>query len=214
VESSVVCISGSDGAGVNAVAGLVAERLGLPLIDEAIVERAAREAGLEPAEVADVEQRKSFLARILDDLHPGTTAATGYAFAGFVPPTPHEPELGSEELRGLIRTAIEETAARGDAVILAHAASHALANREGVLRVLVTASPETRAARLAEELGLDEEAAAKRVKDGDAGRADYLKRFYGIGRELPTQYDLVVNTDRIDPAQAAGLVVQAAGADA
>ncbi len=210
MERNVVCISGADGAGAQEVARLVAERLGVPLIDEGIVERAASEAGVEPQAVADVEQRKSFLARILDDLHPDAAAATGYAFAGFVPPTPHEPHLGSDDLRALIRSAIEETAERGNVVIVAHAASHALAGHDEVLRVLVTASPETRGARVAQALELDAEAAAKRVKDGDAGRAQYLKRFYGVDAELPTHYDLVLNTDRLAPDEAAEAVVVAA----
>jgi len=48
------------------------------------------------------------------------------------------------------------------------------------------------------------------VNDSDAGRADYLKRFYGISEELPTHYDLVVNTDAISIEQAAGLISLAA----
>jgi cytidylate kinase len=205
----VICISGADGAGAQAAARLVADRLGVPLLDEAIVERAAREGGVEPDVVADVEQRKSFLARILDDLHPDAAATTGYAFAGFVPPAPHDEHLGSDDLRGLIRTAIEETAASGDAVIVAHAASHALAGRPEVLRVLVTASAATRRDRLAAELGLDERAAERRVKDGDAGRADYLKRFYGVTEDA-TQYDLVLNTDRLDLETVASAIVDTA----
>ena len=41
--------------------------------------------------------------------------------------------------------------------------------------------------------------------------ADYIKRFYGISSELPTHYDLVVNTDRLAPQAAARLIVHAAG---
>ena len=42
--------------------------------------------------------------------------------------------------------------------------------------------------------------------DNDAGRADYLKRFYGVDEESPTQYDLVINTDVLSLEQAADLV--------
>ena len=49
---------------------------------------------------------------------------------------------------------------------------------------------------------------------GDANRADYLKRFYGITQESPGDYDLVVNTDRLGAEGAVQLVVQAAGAGA
>jgi cytidylate kinase len=48
------------------------------------------------------------------------------------------------------------------------------------------------------------------VKDSDAGRRDYLRRFYGIDEELPTHYDLVVNTDVLTVEQAADLVSLAA----
>lgn len=78
--------------------------------------------------------------------------------------------------------------------------------------MLVTASPETRARRIAEARGLDESEAAKVVKDEDAARADYLKRFYKLDRELPTHYDLVVNTDVLGPDRASELVVSLAGA--
>jgi cytidylate kinase len=47
------------------------------------------------------------------------------------------------------------------------------------------------------------------VKDADAARRDYLKRFYGVDEELPTHYDLVVNTDVLSVERAADLIAQA-----
>jgi cytidylate kinase len=76
--------------------------------------------------------------------------------------------------------------------------------------VLVTASPETREHRVAAVAGIDEKEAARRIKKSDAGRADYIQRFYGVSREAPTQYDLVINTDKLAPEEAARLIVQAA----
>jgi cytidylate kinase len=66
------------------------------------------------------------------------------------------------------------------------------------------------ARRLAQELGLEEQAASKRVKESDAARADYLRRFYEVDHELPTHYDLVFNTDALSVEQVAALVAQAA----
>jgi cytidylate kinase len=86
----------------------------------------------------------------------------------------------------------------------------ALGGRQDALRVLVTASPATRAGRLAEAEGLDESRAGRAIRDADAGRAAYLKRFHGVGQELPTQYDLVLNTDQLSPEQAAALISEAA----
>jgi cytidylate kinase len=47
------------------------------------------------------------------------------------------------------------------------------------------------------------------VKDEDAGRAAYLKRFYGVDQELPTHFDLVVNTDVLTAADAANVIIAA-----
>jgi cytidylate kinase len=126
---------------------------------------------------------------------------------GGVPPT--ESKFGRDDLLALIREAIEQAAARGDVVIVAHAASHVVA-RPDVLRVLVTASPDKRAKRLAELHGIDADEARRKIKDADAGRRDYLKSFHGVDQEAPTQYDLVLNTDVLQIEEAARVVSRAA----
>ncbi|HEX3613137.1 MAG TPA: cytidylate kinase family protein [Sporichthyaceae bacterium] len=84
-------------------------------------------------------------------------------------------------------------------MIVAHAASFALRGRRDTLRVFLTASPETRTGRLAQD--------AKQLAKLDANRADYLKRFYEVGVEQPHHYDIVLNTDHLEPAAAAAVVV-------
>jgi cytidylate kinase len=78
------------------------------------------------------------------------------------------------------------------------------------LRVLVTASTETRVERVAAAKRIDDRAATRRVREEDAARADYLKRFYGIQDEVPTLFDLVLNTDVLGPEKAAEVVLVAA----
>jgi len=192
VAVEVVCISRALGAGGEEVGRLVADRLGFRYADEEVLVAAASKEHLDRADVEKVEQRRSGLARLLDDF------ATGGAF--------------EETLRGLIRQAIVDTADRGQVVIVAHAASQALADRDNVLRVLVTAFPDTRVARLLATESMDEREARKTIHDSDRSRAAYLTRFYGIEEELPTHYDLVANTDRLSAKQVATLVIQTARA--
>ena len=191
------------------MASVVASRLGFRLINEHIILRVAREAGLDPHVVADVELRKSFLKRLLEGLGP-TAGDTALAMGGGAVASMREIPT-SADLRALIRAAIEEIAEQGSAVIYAHAASIALAKRDDVVRVLITASPETRRTRVASDGQLGEKAATKLVRESDAARADYLKQFYGVEEEVPTLYDLVVNTDRLSLEQAAELVLGAVG---
>lgn len=198
-----VCISRTIGADAEDVARLVAEQLGFRLIDEEIVLQAADRAGVKSGEVADVEQRKSFLARVLNDMIE-SGALGGY---GPLVPLPTGPQR--DDLRAFIRQAIDESTEDGPTVIVAHGAAIALAGRDDVLRVLITASPETRSGRLVAAEQAKESEAAKLVAESDTARADYLKRFYKVAAELPTTYDLVLNTDRMTAEDAAELLVQA-----
>jgi cytidylate kinase len=189
------------GAGGDIVGRLLAEQLGYRYVDEEIISLAAERGGVDPEHVADEEQRKSFVARLLQGLAHGAPEAD----LSNVRSAP-------EEHRALIRAVIEDVALEGRAVIVAHAASHALAGRGGVLRVLVTASPEIRAQRLvAAGAAADEAGAQKLLREGDAARADYLRRFYEVDHELPEQYDLVINLDELTPEDATAVIACAAG---
>jgi cytidylate kinase len=199
---SVICISRALGAEGEEVARLASERLGFAYVDEEIIARAAERSGIDHETVADEERRKSLIANLIASMADG-----GGSFGA--PPERTWNDASSDVVRSFIRDAIEEVAARGNAVIVAHAASHALPSDSGALRVLITASPETRATRVAEADGLDRSTAEKAVKSSDLARADYLKRFYGV-KELPTDYDLVVNTDVLSPERAADVIVNAA----
>ena len=87
-----------------------------------------------------------------------------------------------------------------------------LAKVSGVLRVLVTASAATRAERIAAEQDLDEKQAKKQVEESDKERERYFERIYELDRELPTHYDLVINTDALTTEQAAQIINVAAKA--
>ncbi|HZT86196.1 MAG TPA: cytidylate kinase-like family protein [Gaiellaceae bacterium] len=200
---SVVCISHTTGSGGDEVGKQVAERLGYLYVDEDIVARAAAAGGLEPADIADEERRKSYARRVLETLAEGDPSMwTTPAHVELVRPA---------DVRALIRETVLQTAARGSVVIVAHAASHALEPGPDVLRVFVTASLGTREQRVAATDGIERSQASKTIRDSDAGRSDYLKRFYSVERESPTDYDVVVNTDRLSTGDAAEIVLHAAG---
>ena len=192
-----VCVSRDLGAAGEEVGRLVADRLGFRYVDGEVLALAAERGEFDPDELADAERRQGLIDRALLAL-AGTASPEAVAFAPSIA-NPSKP-------REAIRDAIEEIAGDGEVVIVAHAASHALSDRGDVLRVLVTGSRDRRAERVAADEGTDGHAAERIVDDGDRARADYLKRFYGISSEGPEQYDLVVNTDRMAPETAAGLI--------
>jgi cytidylate kinase len=210
----VVCISRAMGAGGETIGQLVAQHLGFRYVDEQIITLAARQAQIDPALVAAAEQRQSLLKRLLDKLPSGLDVAGAITVATGVPVESFASGASShraapEDMRVLIRAAIHEVASAGTAVIVAHAASIALAEVPGVLRVLVTAPGNVRAKRLSTTEGLPPEAADAAIGASDLERRDYLKRFYGVKEELPTHYDIVINTDVLTAEQAAAVVAAA-----
>ncbi len=207
----IVCVSHLTGAEGEAVGRGAAERLGFRYLDEEIIAIAAGWADLDPSVVGEVERRKSLMKRISEALRTEPIRAR-----------PDASELrrsgahaarenpSDDDLRMLIRAAIRETAAVGSIVIASHAASMELADRDDTLRVFVTASRKTRARRIASALDLDQSAAEKLLAEADESRADYLKRFHNIDRELPTHYDLVINSDSLSPELGADLITRVA----
>ena len=212
----VVCISRTTAAGGEDVGQAVAQGLGFRYVDEQIIRLAARQAQVDPALVAKAEHRQPLLQRLMEKM-PGSAgivaAATGVSVGAFVP-SPTGPKADVADLRAMIQATIHEVARAGQAVIVAHAASMALANTDGVLRVLVTASAEARVRRVAELERLVTEEAERRIATSDRERREYFQRFYNLKEELATHYDLVVNTDVLTTAQAVAVVLTAAQAPA
>jgi hypothetical protein len=118
---SAVCISRTIGAGGEDVGRLVADGLGFRYLDEEIVLAAAEKEGLDPEQLARVEHKRKGLSRLEVDI------VTGRAF--------------DEIQRSLIRAAVQEAAAAGKVVIVAHGASIALAGDDRVLRPVRNACP-------------------------------------------------------------------------
>ena len=196
-----VCISHATGAQGTRVGRTVAERLGFQYVDDEVIAEAAEWGELDPAFVADAERRKPLVSRLLGGLEQSSTPRLPTGEAARSLPS-------DADLRHMIVTAVGSFVSRGSVVVVAHAASFAVRNGEA-LRVLITASAETRAKQLAADRTIDVKQAARMIKDEDAGRATYLKRFYGVDEELPTHFDLVVNTDVLTPDDAANVILAA-----
>ncbi|MEE8346041.1 MAG: cytidylate kinase-like family protein [Dehalococcoidia bacterium] len=200
----VICISRSLGAGGEEIGRMVAKELAFRYADEEIIIKAAEKAGVSPETVAQAEHTPSLIARILESMARTPPTAEGWSGAAILPSNT------TLDYGSLIEKVVRETANGGDVVIVAHGASIPLGDLSGVLRALVTASPAVRAERLAHESKLDEQAAKKAVDESDRQRREYLRRFHNVRQELPTHYDLVINTDVLAVPLVTRLIVSAA----
>src|SRR3954451_9230185 len=131
---STICISRDVGAGGEQVGRAVADSLGYQCVDEDIVRAAAERAGVEVEDVSSAEQRRTMAGRLLDLVaQAGAPEADAFAPEG----DPYRLAGSSDGMMAVIQEAVRETPDAGSAVIVAHAASHVLAGRPDVLRVLV-----------------------------------------------------------------------------
>jgi cytidylate kinase len=201
--AKVVCISRAAFTGAEEIAAQVATELGFRYVDEEIVARAAQQRNLSAAEVATAERRKSSLRTLMKDIGEGSADVLNYL---------QNSRTGTAgDVRDLIRQAITETAEEGNVVIVAHAASFALARRKQVLRVLITGSEFGRVTRWSlTSGGQSPRQAQEAIRESDSARADYLKRFYDVKHESPEHYDITLSTDALQPAAIKELILAAA----
>ena len=197
MKYDIITIARTLGAGGEQLGSTLAAEFDMRYVDNEIIDRAAALAGVTTAEVARTEGRKGLVQRILENL-----ARSGAGFGEFsaVPPP-----LETPEYEQLIVDVIRETAAAGKAIIVAHGAAIPLAQSPGTLRCFVTASPETRATRLAAEAH-GELRARKLIEESDAARAAFFRRFYDVESEQPVHYDVVINTDHLSVSDAAAVI--------
>lgn len=211
MQTRVITIARQVGSLGEEVAAIVAERLGFHLLDYRLVQAAAEEAGVSTDTVAEAEHKPSFLTRILEALarNPSTPATGSWMEPINMASTPL---LTSVDYRELVAQVIEEHAARGNVVFLGHGAQFTLADRPDVLRVFITGSPSTRERRVMAGMICSHEQAAEVVSRTDRERQSYFNDYFHADWCSPSIYDLCLNTDHLNPSQAAEIVLAAAEA--
>jgi len=201
MDCRVISISRTLGSGAEEIGRQVATSLKFRYVDSEIIDWAAEKAGVSREAIERVERTPPLIERILQ--HIGNAPMESGAYLPALSPA-------SESYDAIIERVIRETAAAGNVVIVAHGASIPLAGMPGLLRVLVSASPEVRAKRIADSADIGLNRAQKAVQDSDGERASYLQRLYGVRHEAPVHYDLVINTDMFGVPAAAALITKAA----
>ncbi len=177
-------------SGAAEVGRRVAEQLGFGFFGIEIVDRIAREQGIQRDLVEGLDERvRSGIDRWVVD-----------AFR-------RQPFTESDYLRGVVRT-VATLGERGLAVILGRGSPFIL-DPMRTLRVLVVAPRRWRVERRIEETGEPAEQAEERVVLEDERRQQFLRSDFKVEPDDPGLYDLVVNTAHLGIDGASSLIVQA-----
>lgn len=105
MEARVVSISRTLAAGGEEVGRLVADGLDFRYVDDEVIIRAAGEAGVSPATIAQVEHSRSLSERIAEAMSSFTRVEGA--------PEPWSPRVDREGYQALIQWVVEDTANEG-----------------------------------------------------------------------------------------------------
>jgi len=211
---AVVALARLIGARAHDVAEETARLLGAEVIDRHLIDEVARRLQVPSATVEELDEAPtSRLDRLLaqfatssfEAVASGTAERWDPPFAG--DPTLRDPKQATVRVTDAV---IRQLIRRGDTVIMGRGAAFIARAHPEALRVFIWAETDRRVAELERSQQLDAAAARRRVKETDANWRSYVRHFYGCDLADPTNYDLVIDTGRIEPPVAAELVATAA----
>src|SRR2546427_3681879 len=195
----VITVTRQYGSGGSDIARLVAERLGWELVDNQFVEEVARRAGVPPDEVAQREERApGLLERLARTL---AVASPEMFIAQAAVPRVEQDEA---TLVKVTERVIGEAAMHGRVVLVGRGAQAVLGNRPDALHVYVVASKPFRMKLAVERLGPGPAPVEPLEDETDSQLDQDVKTYYCRHRHEVTNYDLVVNAERLGFEGAAG----------
>jgi cytidylate kinase len=200
----VITISRMYGSGGSEVAERVANALGWPLFDNAMVDAIAERSGLTRAEVSAQDERvPSMVERLASALSLGSPEV--------MPPVPAGPiETTEERIVTVTKRVIEEAVQSGPAVFVGRGAQCLLAERADALHVFCYAPRPALRRYVMEKFGIDAARADRLVSDQNRQRELYVRRHWNRGWLALENYHLCLNTAWLGLDGAAEHVVDAA----
>ncbi len=208
VMPTVITISRQVGSGGDEIALDVSKILGYAYFDKSLMVSVAKSLGVSEENIADLSEdtykvsslvdrillRKKLVAASLDPKDNAQISKT----------------LDEDECLSVIQVVINNLASRRKTVIVGRGGQAILKNKVGVLHVRIIAPVEVRVERIMKSGGLSREDALKLVEENDKAAAEYLRRFYNIDWEDQANYDLVLNTGKMDLSTAARIIASVA----
>jgi len=196
----VITIGRQFGAGGTTVGEMLARALNADLLESRIIDEVAHRLELPKEEVeAEDEHPGSLLARMLmalgsassEQLVPPETTAWN-------PPNASPTFDTRKAVLEITQHVIREAAKDGNVVIVGRGGAYILRDFPGALHVYLRAAESVRIKTVMRRFGIaSEDDARKRLKHADENWNAYIKQVYGHDRNLPSHYDLVIDTGRL-----------------
>ena len=199
MAKSVITIGRQYGSGGREIGNIVAEKLGIPVIDKKILAVVAEECDIDPeileSKPEDVSINSFLYSLVLDSRSSGSVEDV---LDGI--PLNHRIFLAQ-------MNAIKKVAEEGPCVIIGRCADYALAEHPNLLSVFIHADLETRINRVRRRKNLDYTDAKHMIVQTDKTRASYYNYYTTKKWGEVSSYDLCLNSAKLGVEDAAQIIL-------
>lgn len=191
----IITISREFGSGGHEIGQKLADRLGVPLYDRAIIDKAAEKTGLSAEYIAEHEQR--YTSSLMFNLAMGN-----YSRTGELPLHDQIDIVQSDIIRGYAK--------EGSCVIVGRCADYVLEDDFETLNVFIYASDEAKLERISERISGEVRTAAKLIKETNRMRSKHYNYFTGKIWGDRANYDLMLNSSKLGLDGCVDMIINAA----
>ena len=188
----IINIGRQFGGGGLGVAYELGRKLGIPVYDKELIQKAAQDSGFSKELFEESDERKRFFS--LSSIFANRFSDT-------------ENYMSDSGLFKIQSETIRKIAEQGSAVIVGRCADYILRDMECTLDVFLTSPLEVRAARLSERLGISVEEAEKLAEEKDKARAEYYNYYTFTDWGVASTYDLCLDSSLLGVEGTADFII-------
>lgn len=204
---TIITIRGQMGSLAPEIGKSIAQKLKMDYLDREIIAGVAERLRKSEDEIIDKEMPPgSLLGKIAEALEHSSVSGIGGPAVYL--PVWEIPLDDNRYLEGLV-SVINELASSGSIVIRGRGSQFILRDRPDAFHVLTVAPFTVRLERVMATLKLDEESARKEITHDDSSRREFTKRYFKAELEDPVNYDLVLNTGKLNVAAGVSIIAHA-----
>ena len=208
-EKFVITINRELGSGGRTVGRLLAEKLGVPFYDKAVIKALQEKYNLTTAEIERLKGRKhSWWA----DVERILKIDAGMSMNYYLPKKDDAPDLlTTDEMFKTETSILKDLAAEKSCIVAGRSGFHVFRDHPNHLSILIQASMDYRVERVARKQNMTEDEARKTIEQVDKMRENYVKKYTGTSRYDTRNYQLVITADGKTEEEIADMIMRYIG---
>lgn len=201
MKKTVITIARSFGSGGRTIGKMLSDRLDIPYYDQDLIKLASEESGIFEGLFGEADEK----------LRVGLLNKLSRRYKNEIVSPDSDDFVSDDNLFNFQANVIRRLADTESCVIVGRCADYLLGSREDVVRVFVHASQEACIRNVRDFYSISEKEAAKLIEKTDRSRSAYYRYYTGRDWNLAENYDLCLDTSRLDFQKCVEIIVSYIG---